>query len=180
MILPFVGDPQPFDFGAGIDSLAISGHKMVGSPIPCGIALAKKRHVDRISRAVEYVSTSDTTVSGSRNAITPLFLWYAIHSRGVEDFRNTIRDCLEIAEYAVQRFNAAGIAAWRNRNSITVVFPKGPEDVMIQWQIAKQGDIAHLIAMPHVQKRHIDGLLADLVAAQVEQKKPAISIAGRI
>jgi histidine decarboxylase len=180
MILPFVGDPQPFDFGAGIDSLAISGHKMLGSPIPCGIALAKKRHVDRIARAVEYISTSDTTVSGSRNAITPLFLWYAIHSRGVEEFRNTVRGCLEIAEYAVRRFNAAGIPAWRNRNSITVVFPTGPDDVMVQWQIAKQGDIAHLIAMPHVQKRHIDGVVADLLAAQAAEKTPATTPGGRI
>ena len=31
MILPFVDDPQPFGFDAGIDSIAISGHKMIGS-----------------------------------------------------------------------------------------------------------------------------------------------------
>ena len=35
MILPFVEEPQPF----GFDSVAISGHKMIGSPIPCGVAL---------------------------------------------------------------------------------------------------------------------------------------------
>ena len=45
MILPFVDDRQPFDFSAGIDSISISGHKMIGSPIPCGIALARKSHV---------------------------------------------------------------------------------------------------------------------------------------
>ena len=49
MILPFVDKPQPFDFSADIDSISISGHKMIGSPIPCGLALAKKTHVDRIS-----------------------------------------------------------------------------------------------------------------------------------
>ncbi len=165
MILPFVEQPPAFDFNAGIDSLAISGHKMVGSPVPCGIALAKKCHVDRIARAVEYISTFDTTVSGSRNAITPLFLWYAIHCHGVNGFRDIVRGCLKMAAYAVQRFNDCGIPAWRNDNSITVVFPKGPEAVMSQWQIALQGDLGHILIMPHVTEQQVNQLLADIVAA---------------
>src|SRR5947208_202730 len=45
MILPFVDAPPPWDFRAGVDSIAISGHKMIGSPVPCGVALACKAHV---------------------------------------------------------------------------------------------------------------------------------------
>ena len=37
MILPYVDDPQPFGFDAGIDSISISGHKLIGAPLPCGI-----------------------------------------------------------------------------------------------------------------------------------------------
>jgi histidine decarboxylase len=168
MILPFVEHPPAFDFRAGIDSMAISGHKMIGSPIPCGIALAKKAHVDRIARAVEYISTFDTTISGSRNAITPLFLWYAILSKGSYGFRQMVQGCLDMADYAVQRFNDHGIRAWRNENSITVVFPKGPEAVMDKWQIALQGDIGHILVMPHVTKQQIDQLLSDMVEAKEE------------
>jgi len=40
MILPFVPHPQPWDFRAGIDSISISGHKMIGAPLPCGVVLA--------------------------------------------------------------------------------------------------------------------------------------------
>jgi histidine decarboxylase len=166
MILPFIDNAPPFDFNAGIDSLAISGHKMIGSPIPCGIALAKKCHVDRISRAVEYISTFDTTVSGSRNAITPLFLWYALHTHGVKGFRDIIQGCLKMAAYAVQRFNSYGIPAWRNDHSITVVFPKGSEQVMSRWQIALQGEWAHIVVMPHVTEAQINQLLADIVTAK--------------
>lgn len=169
MILPFVEQPQPFDFAAGIDSISISGHKMVGSPVPCGVVLARKAHVQRIARAVEYVSTFDTTISGSRNAITPLFLWYAINTKGRTGFRRMIRHCLDIADYAVASFNKVDIAAWRNPNSITVVFPRCTEDVLRKWQIALQADIAHIITMPHVQTRHIDALLADIVAAKRRQ-----------
>lgn len=166
MILPFVDKPQPFDFSAGADSISISGHKMVGSPIPCGIALAKQANVNRIARAVEYISSFDTTISGSRNAIAPLFLWYAMHTKGYAGFRAIIRHCLKTADYALQRFNAIGIKAWRNPNSITVVFPKCAEAVVKKWQIAVHKDIAHIITMPHVQTRHIDALLDDILAAE--------------
>ena len=86
MILPFVEGGPTWDFQAGIDSLAISGHKLIGSPVPCGIVLANKQNVDRIARSIEYIGTLDTTVTGSRNGITPLFLWYAIQTYGREGF----------------------------------------------------------------------------------------------
>ena len=174
MILPFVEHPQPFDFNAGIDSIAISGHKMIGSPIPCGLALAKKSHVERIARSVEYVSTLDTTVSGSRNAITPLFLWYAIHSRGINGFTTIVNHCLDMADYSIQCFAEIGVKAWRNRNSITVVFPRQADDVMKRWQIAVQHDIAHIITMPHVTQRHIDQLISDLCTERQRQQAECV------
>jgi histidine decarboxylase len=173
MILPFVEQPQPFDFSAGVDSIAISGHKMIGSPIPCGLALAKKTHVERIARSVEYVATLDTTVTGSRNAITPLFLWHAIHSKGREGFTTIVNHCLAMADYAIQRFDEAGIKAWRNPNSITVVFPRQAEDVLKRWQIALQHEIAHIITMPHVTPRHIDQLVREITAANHQQAESA-------
>ncbi len=165
MILPFVDNSQPFDFNSGIDSISLSGHKMIGSPIPCGLVLARKKHVDRISRAVEYVGTFDTTVTGSRNAITPLFMWYAIHCKGINGFKQICQHCLKTADYAIKRFADIGITAWRNPNSITVVFPRQTEDVLAKWQIATQNDIAHIITMPHVKASHIDRLINDISAA---------------
>ncbi|WP_379085577.1 histidine decarboxylase [Pedobacter sp. UC225_65] len=36
-------EPRPaFDFADGADSIAISGHKFFGSPMPCGVVVAKK------------------------------------------------------------------------------------------------------------------------------------------
>ena len=170
MILPFVDNPQPFDFSAGIDSIAISGHKMIGSPIPCGLALAKKAHVDRISRAVEYVGSYDTTVTGSRNGITPLFLWYAINTKGRKGFRRMIQHCLKMADYTLAAFHQIGIKAWCNPNSITVVFPRQAEQVMKQWQIAMHDNLAHIITMPHVRTRQVDALIADIVASKSSNK----------
>ena len=170
MILPFVDKPQPYGFDAGLDSISISGHKMLGSPIPCGVVLARKRNVERIARSVEYVGTLDTTLSGSRNAITPLFMWYAIKTVGEDGFRAIIQRCLEIAEYTVKAFHAAGIKAWRNDNSVTVVFERPAHAVLEKWQLAVQGDIAHVITMPHVRRHHIEALIADIKQHGLEKQ----------
>ncbi|CAI8037606.1 Histidine decarboxylase [Geodia barretti] len=59
MILPYVDDPQPFGFDAGIDSISISGHKLIGAPLPCGIVLTRKHLVETLGRAVN--SSASTT-----------------------------------------------------------------------------------------------------------------------
>lgn len=164
MTLPFIQGATPFDFAAGADSVSISGHKFIGSPIPCGIVLARKRNVERIARSIEYIGALDTTITGSRNAWTPLVLWTAIRSRGMEGFTEMVRKCLEAAQYAVQKLNDAGIKARRNPNAITVVFPRPSESLRHRWQLAVHNDIAHLITMPHVTRAIIDEFVAELVS----------------
>ena len=163
MILPFVDNPQPFGFDAGIDSIAISGHKMPGIPLPCGVTLARQEHVNRIARAVEYIGTTDTTVTGSRSGLTPLFFWHLIHTLGIDGFREAIQCCLAMADYTINKFAREGIKAWRHPNSITVIFPRNADETLKKWQIATQGNDAHIITMPHVTKNHIDHFIKDYI-----------------
>ena len=142
--------------------MSISGHKMIGCPIPCGFALARKHLVDRISQSVEYIGSMDTTVTGSRNAITPLFLWYRFRTVGIEGFRQRIAHCQEVAEYAIGELKKLGLDAWRHRNSITVVFPRPSRDFTQRWQIAVHHEIGHIITMPHIDTAMIDHIIADL------------------
>jgi histidine decarboxylase len=162
MILPFAEDPQPFDFSAGIDSISISGHKFPGAPMPCGVVLARRALVNRVARGVEYIGTNDTTVLGSRNGLTPLFLWYIIQCVGENGFRAIVKDCLAAADYAIAAFAGRGIEAWRHKNSVTVVFPRINETVLKKWQIAVQGAQAHLITMPHITTKKIDQFIKEL------------------
>ena len=161
MILPFVDDPQPFGFDSGIDSIAISGHKMIGSPLPCGVVVTRRDYVQQIGRAIEYVGALDTTLLGSRSAITPMIIWYGLTRHGPDGFRRLVSGMLETAEYAVRQFQARGVPAWRNRNSVTVVFPRPADHVLFQWQLAPLDDFAHLITMPHVTREMIDQVVAD-------------------
>ena len=161
MILPFVDDPQPYGFDSGIDSIAISGHKMIGSPLPCGVVVTKREYTAQIARAIEYVGVLDTTLLGSRNAFTPMIIWYSLTKHGRDGFREIVAKMLDTAEYAVRQFNANGIPAWRAKNSVTVVFPRPSPYVLFQWQLAPLGDIAHLITMPHVTREMIDQAIVD-------------------
>ena len=152
----------------GFDSVAISGHKMIGSPLPCGVALTRKDYVSRIARSIEYVGVLDTTLAGSRNAMTPLFLWYAFEKYGMDGFREMVNGCLEMAEYAVERFNDSGIPAWRNPNSVIVVFPQPPRSVTDKWQIAQNEGVCHIITMPHVTREIVDEVVDDCLRAKSE------------
>lgn len=159
LILPFVEDPQPYGFDAGIDSVSLSGHKVIGAPLPCGVVLTKNDYVNTVARSVEYLGTLDTTVPGSRSGFTPLILWYALEHYGLDGLRTLVGDMLDTAAYAVERFNEKGIAAWRNRNSVTVVFPRPAEAIVQAWQLAPLGDIAHVITMPHVTRALVDEIV---------------------
>ena len=168
MILPYVDDPQPFGFDAGINSISISGHKLIGAPLPCGVVVTRKHLVETLGRAVELIGVNDTTLSGSRNALTPLMLWYAIKRYGEDVWKKTVHDMLNTAEYAVQRFNEHGIHAWRHQNSPTVVFDRPSPEVFDRWQIAPEGDVAHIITMPHVDFATIDQLVDDCSSPRLE------------
>ena len=163
-------DPRPsWDFADGADSIAISGHKFLASPIPCGIVLARRAHVDRVAHAVAYIGSMDTTISGSRNGFTPLVLWYAIRTLGADGLRRRINHALEVASYAEKRLREIGLAAWRNPSALTVVFPQPAPAIRKKWQLATSHGLSHVICMPHVTHAKIDELIADIAQTAEDQ-----------
>jgi histidine decarboxylase len=151
-----------FDFENGVDSVAISGHKFIGSPIPCGVVIVKKNYKDRIGQAIPYIGTMDTTITGSRNGHSPVFLFYAINKMGKEGLKKRAEVCLEIAEYLEKKLKEKNINAWRNESAITVVFEKPKSEIITKWQLATENEWSHIICMPGVTKEKIDEFLIDL------------------
>lgn len=161
--LPFINNPPEFDFAAGAQSISISGHKFIGSPIPCGMVLAKRDNVQRIGRRIEYIGALDTTIPGSRNAITPMILWVAMKRWGAEGFHKLAHQCLDVAKHVVARLQAQGVPAWRNEHGITVVFPRPSEEIIRKWSLAPEHDIVHIITVGHVTKEIADRLVDDIL-----------------
>ncbi len=161
LILPFVEDPPDWDFRAGIDSMSISGHKLLGAPIPCGVVLARRSHVERIAQAVEYVGVEDTTVLGSRSAFAPLLMWYRMRSLGRRGMNDLANRCLNVARTGVESFRSRGIPAWRHQHSITVVIPRPPESVFEKWVLAPYEDMAHIVTVPLVDESTMEQIAED-------------------
>jgi histidine decarboxylase len=161
-LAPFITPRAAFDFKDGCDSISVSGHKSFGSPIPCGILVARKKNVFRIARSIAYIGSLDTTISGSRNGLTPLFLWYTIKKLGLEGMKKRVETALETAEYTQKKLRQAGVDAWRNPNAVTIVFPEVTEAIREKWQLATADGKTHLICMPSVRKEQIDEFIDDL------------------
>ncbi len=159
---PFMQPRLPFDFMDGADSISISGHKFIGSPIPTGVLMAKRSNRDRIAKGISYIGSFDTTITGSRNGHSPLFLWYALKQLGIGGLQQRYKHSLAVAEYCEAELQKIGINAWRNPNAITVVLPKTPKSIKDKWQLATEGDISHVICMPNVTKVQIDEFVSDL------------------
>ncbi|WP_103863954.1 histidine decarboxylase [Aquimarina sp. I32.4] len=159
---PFVSPRPEFDFEDGVDSISISGHKFIGSPMPSGVVIVRKDNRDRIARRIAYIGSSDATITGSRNGHTPLFLWYAIKKLGIEGFTKRTEHSLAVASYTEDKLKKLGIEAWRNPNAITIVFPAPNSKIINKWQLATEKGQSHIICMPNVSYEQIDNFIADM------------------
>ncbi|NKI26953.1 histidine decarboxylase [Arenibacter sp. 6A1] len=158
---PFT-DPKPkFDFSENVDSISISGHKFIGGPIPCGVVLTQRKHRNRIVNSVSYVGTLDTTITGSRNGLTPLFLWSFIQKYGKEGLAKRVKNAQELAAYTSEKLTEIGVNVMRNKGAITVVFDKPSVALCKKHQLASQDKIAHIICVPGIEKSQIDVFIED-------------------
>ncbi|ESX11672.1 hypothetical protein X767_31370 [Mesorhizobium sp. LSJC264A00] len=99
MVLPFVdGSPSGIrpSFRHGIDSMSTSGHKMIGTPMPCGVLVVRREHVHRVASTVSYLRSDDTTLMGSRNGHAVLAIWNRLMRLGIAGFRHNARTCISL------------------------------------------------------------------------------------
>ena len=179
VMLPFIRNAPTFDFAAGADSVAVSGHKFIGMPMPSGVVLAKRRNVERVKAAIEYIGASDTTIAGSRNALSTLMLWRALHGLGRKGLEARVKACLDLTDYTLSRLAAIGWPGWANPYSNIVILDRPPRDIVRKWQLAVQADFAHIVLMPHVGREQIDALIEDLQQAVLARETPRRGASAR-
>ncbi|CAD6234655.1 unnamed protein product [Miscanthus lutarioriparius] len=97
----------------GIGSVSVSGHKFLGCPVPCGVVITRREHAVVLSTDVEYLSSRDATITGSRNDHALLFLWCALNAKGRRGIRDDVHRCLRNARFLARCLRDAGVSAAR-------------------------------------------------------------------
>ncbi len=160
-------DPQDrpgLDFADGADSMIVSGHKFLGTPIPCGVVVVKASHRIHLTRTGPFIGSPDTTIGCSRSGHAALLIWYALRRYGVEGLRVRAEQARELARYTHRRLVEMGWETSHNPYGFTVVLATPPESVTKRWTLASTNGRSHIICMPGVSKAQIDEFLADLRA----------------
>jgi histidine decarboxylase len=158
--------PQPnWGFAHGADSLNISGHKILGMPVPAGISLVRRELLEERPGG-EYIGAADRTLAWPRSGLAALLLWARLRSLGRTGMAALVGRCQEVAAYAVDRLENAGAHPDHVPGSLTVTFTRPPAWVVDKWHLACAGDIAHIVTAGHITYAAVNELATDLIAAQ--------------
>jgi len=175
MILPFIKTCYPFQLTDGIDSISISGHKIIGAPLPCGIVLIHKKYIDYTKRSIDIIDNFDCTVTGSRAGFASLILWEAIFKNKYKGFQKFIEECLEKAERFTNLCNQAGVPAWKFEHAMTIVLDRLPEEITKKWRAPSNNQYTTLTALPKLTEKMLRQLLYDIKYFKQYNKLPTIN-----
>jgi histidine decarboxylase len=162
MMLPFLPDAPEINFSREIDSISISGHKFLGTPVPCGVILERKEHVENIGNDIEYIGSKDTTILGARSGLAPLLMWYGLAKKGKEGLRREVTECMDNTRYLYEQVRAIGYPCSHNPYANIVCLRRPPMELVMKWQLAVQGDRAHVVVMQNVGREKIDSFVEEL------------------
>lgn len=167
MMIPFVKKAPMVSFRKPIGSVSVSGHKFVGVPVPCGVVMTRLRYIEGISSDVEYLNSRDATIMGSRNGHAPIYMWYNLTLKGYDGMRKDVEKCLRNAHLLRDMLEGAGIKTMLNEFSSTVVFERPEDEEFVRkWQLACEGDIAHVVVMPNINVEKLQRFVSELIESR--------------
>jgi len=167
-----------FDFRNNyIQSIVTSGHKWPGAPWPCGVYLTKNKYRLLPLSNPSYIGSLDSTLSGSRNPLSPLVMW-SFHTKYSEkDKTQMALECVKMADVFEQELKCLEnklsykIHVRHNPVSLAVRFLKPTEDIMKKYSLGtdyekvnnKPTEFTHVFCMRHVKKSLIQEFCTDLL-----------------
>jgi histidine decarboxylase len=157
MLHPFIDGAPQINLARDVHSIAISGHKFMGLPMPSGIFMVRKSCIGpNLARRVDKLLTAKT-------GYVLFYLWYAVTKKGYDGFKKEALLCVDTAQYLHRRLREIGYPCGLNEFSNIVVLARPSERLIDKWQLAPYGDITHVVTMQHVTREKIDRFIGDLI-----------------
>jgi histidine decarboxylase len=94
--------------------------------------------------------------------------------------RLDVERCLRNAHLLKQMLEAAGVGGtFLNELSSTVVFERPAEEAFVRkWQLACEGEIAHVVVMPNIDEAKLRRFVDDLVASRARAAAAGLTLEG--
>ena len=170
-----------FDFRLDfVSSIVTSGHKYIGTPWPCGVYLTRNSLL--CSRNdIHVTGSTDTTVSLSRNAHSPILLWSHISSNSYDKQVEDIVQCQNLVQYAVRKLKelekrtGLDLMIMNFPPSLSILFLKPNSQLVLKYSLtistlnieSEKHVLAQIYIMKHVTAQKIDSFIADLESSDV-------------
>ena len=166
-----------FDFRLPfVHSIAMSGHKWIGAPFPCGIYMTKTKYQLRPPDNPEYIGSPDTTFAGSRNGLSAIILWDYLAKTSYDGQIKKALDTEKMADYAVQRLlslaQQLGEDLWIERTplALTIRLKQTSPALIFKYSLSNEAlyvngqrrSYSHIFIMEHVTVDLINEFIADL------------------
>ncbi|KAH7352227.1 hypothetical protein KP509_19G035700 [Ceratopteris richardii] len=163
-----------FDFRLPmVHSIAMSGHKWIGAPVPCGVFMTRVKYQMLPPEIPEYIGSPDTTFAGSRNGLSPMLLWDNIARHSYEDQIQKALDLEQLAAYAEDKLLYlqnevlhTDLFVARTKLALTVRFKRANEKLCRKYSLSNEDlggrRFSHIFLMEHVTTELVDQLIEDL------------------
>lgn len=166
-----------FDFRLPfVHSIAMSGHKWIGTPLPCGIYMTKTKFQLRPPDDPEYIGSQDTTFAGSRNGFCAMLFWDYLARTSYEAQVNKVLYTENITTHAYLQLKALeeklGEDLWVAHTplSLTIRFKRTSDNIVFKYSLSGETlyvhgtkrEYSHIFLMAHVTTALIDELIQDL------------------
>lgn len=150
------------------DSIAVSGHKFYGSPVPLGVFLCREQVTGAMREGyVPYLEMENCLIPCSRSALNTLIWWWTLNSVPRDTLQAEALAMMQNAEYLRMALIDMGLGAWRNTDSCIVYFSAPSQDFCRKWclpqvQTRTRGVLTHIVVMQQIDRELIEQLLAEM------------------
>ena len=166
-----------FDFRLDfVSSMVTSGHKYIGTPWPCGVYLTRNSLLCSQDESISVAGATDTTLSLSRNAHSPILLWSFLSSHSFDAQVADIVRCQALVRYAVRQLKELekrvrlDLMVTNFPPSLSILFRKPSTRLVLKYSLtvsslqvgSKEVSFAQIYIMRHITAEKVDSFIKDL------------------